>query len=216
MYRHWGSVQAIWFYSFLTMALEGVRGLRHAPAALHLRERPGTHCTGGWVGGKSSPHRDSIPDCQARSSVAIPSELPAPPHIYIYIIHVYRRYLNVSGYLSSVSYNYWVWDSLLHFKRLDTQSVKCCLSCPVTFVQYHSAYARSLSCRSNVFPALPVSVLLFYIPVRRRAVWKTNDDFCRNNSIFTLTLKREPHSFNNPRLQPVICLCLFMHYTANF
>jgi len=33
------------------------------------RERPGTHCTGGWVGaragldgcGKSRPHRDSVP-----------------------------------------------------------------------------------------------------------------------------------------------------------
>jgi len=27
----------------------GVRGQRHAPAALYPRERPGTHCTGGWV-----------------------------------------------------------------------------------------------------------------------------------------------------------------------
>jgi hypothetical protein len=42
-------------------------GQRHAPAALTL-EKPGTHCTGGWVGptagldkcGKSRPHRDSI------------------------------------------------------------------------------------------------------------------------------------------------------------
>jgi len=46
-----------------------MRGQRHAPAAPYLRERPGTHCTGGWVGlragldrcGKSRPHRDSIP-----------------------------------------------------------------------------------------------------------------------------------------------------------
>jgi len=28
----------------------GVSGQRHAPAALYPRERPGTHCTGGWVG----------------------------------------------------------------------------------------------------------------------------------------------------------------------
>jgi hypothetical protein len=42
---------------------------RHAPATFYPRERPGTHCTGGWVGpsagldrcGKSRPHRDSIP-----------------------------------------------------------------------------------------------------------------------------------------------------------
>jgi hypothetical protein len=40
----------------------------NAPAACYPRERPGTHCTGGWVGpragldrcGKSHPHRDSI------------------------------------------------------------------------------------------------------------------------------------------------------------
>ena len=45
------------------------RGQRYAPAALYPQERPGTHCTGGWVGpragldrcGKSRPHRDSIP-----------------------------------------------------------------------------------------------------------------------------------------------------------
>ena len=48
---------------------KGLRGQRHAPAALYPLERPGTHCTGGWVGsragvdrcGKSRTHRDSIP-----------------------------------------------------------------------------------------------------------------------------------------------------------
>jgi len=30
-----------------------------------------------WTGRKSHPHRDSIPDHPARSSVAIPTELPA-------------------------------------------------------------------------------------------------------------------------------------------
>ena len=33
-----------------------------------------------WTGGKSRPHRDSIPDRPARSSVAIPTELPGPPY----------------------------------------------------------------------------------------------------------------------------------------
>jgi hypothetical protein len=38
-------------YSFLTSALDGVRGQRHAPAALCPGGRsPVTHCTGGWVG----------------------------------------------------------------------------------------------------------------------------------------------------------------------
>jgi len=46
-----------------------------------------------WTGGKSRPHRDSIPDRPARSSVTIATELPGPPalslslslYIYIYI-----------------------------------------------------------------------------------------------------------------------------------
>jgi hypothetical protein len=31
-----------------------MRGQRHAPAAFYHRERPGTHCTGGWVGPRVS------------------------------------------------------------------------------------------------------------------------------------------------------------------
>jgi len=53
----------------------GVRGERHAPAALYPRERPGTHCTGDWVGpragldkwGKSRPTGIRSPDRPARS-----------------------------------------------------------------------------------------------------------------------------------------------------
>jgi len=45
------------------------------PRPLYPRERPGTHCIGGWVGprsgldewGKFRPHRDSTPDRPARS-----------------------------------------------------------------------------------------------------------------------------------------------------
>jgi len=39
------------------MALEGMRDQRHAPAALYPRERPGTHCTGGWVGPRAGLDR---------------------------------------------------------------------------------------------------------------------------------------------------------------
>jgi len=42
-----------------------------------------------WTGGKSRPHRDSIPDRPARSSVAIPTELPGPQYKYKY--PTYRR-----------------------------------------------------------------------------------------------------------------------------
>jgi hypothetical protein len=53
----------------------GVCGQRHAPVALSPGKRPGTHCTGGWVGPrvglygcrKYRPHRDSISDRPGRS-----------------------------------------------------------------------------------------------------------------------------------------------------
>jgi len=36
---------------------KGVRGQRHAPAALYPRERPCAHCTGGWVGPRAGLDR---------------------------------------------------------------------------------------------------------------------------------------------------------------
>ena len=60
----------------LTSALDGVDGQRHAPGRFTPGGRPGTHCTGGWVGpmngldrcGKSRLHRDSIPGRPALAS----------------------------------------------------------------------------------------------------------------------------------------------------
>ena len=43
-----------------------------------------------WTGGKSRPHRDSIPDRPARSSVAIPIELPDPNFIKVLISNHYK------------------------------------------------------------------------------------------------------------------------------
>ena len=61
-------------------------GQQHAPAALFPRERPGTHSTGGWVGpmavwtgGKSRPHRGSIPDRPAPSQSLYLLSCPAHP-----------------------------------------------------------------------------------------------------------------------------------------
>jgi hypothetical protein len=34
----------------------GVGGQHHAPAALPLGKRPGTHCIGGWVGPRAGLH----------------------------------------------------------------------------------------------------------------------------------------------------------------
>ena len=54
----------------------GVGVVSARPWPFYPRERPGTHCTGGWVAprtgldgcGKSRPHQDSIPDRPARSA----------------------------------------------------------------------------------------------------------------------------------------------------
>ena len=39
---------------FRPLHQKGVRGQHHAPAAPYPQERPGTHCTGGWVGLRAS------------------------------------------------------------------------------------------------------------------------------------------------------------------
>jgi len=49
-----------------------------------------------WTGGKSCPHRDSIPDRPARSPVAIPTELPGPYSVKLLIqISEYTGYVHV-------------------------------------------------------------------------------------------------------------------------
>jgi hypothetical protein len=58
----------------LTSTLDGVGGHRHAPADLPLGKRPGTHCTGGWVGSRASLEDLALigirpPDRPARSEL---------------------------------------------------------------------------------------------------------------------------------------------------
>jgi hypothetical protein len=56
------------FTLYLTSAVDGLGGQRHAPAALSPTMRPATNCIGGWMGpraildwsGKSRLHLDSI------------------------------------------------------------------------------------------------------------------------------------------------------------
>ena len=64
----------------------GWGGQRHAPAALYPRERPGTHCTGGWVGPgpvwigaeNLAPTEIRSPDRPACKPAAIPTTLLRP------------------------------------------------------------------------------------------------------------------------------------------
>ena len=65
-----------------------VSGQQHAPAALYRYPVPILQEAGWapgpvWTGGKSRPYWDSIPDRPARSSVAIPTELPGPPPAFV-------------------------------------------------------------------------------------------------------------------------------------
>ena len=70
------------------------------PRPLYRRERPSTHCVGGWVGpkagvdgcGKSRPHRDSIPGPSSPQRVAIPTALSRSPTTDNYI----KKYLTNS------------------------------------------------------------------------------------------------------------------------
>ena len=56
----------------------------------------------GWApgpvltGGRSRPHRDSIPDLPARSSVAIPTELPSSQLYYVNFINEHNHPLMLS------------------------------------------------------------------------------------------------------------------------
>ena len=63
----------------------GVGGSSPRPGHLYPRERPGTHCTGGWVGLRASPDGRKTssppgfdPGPSSPQSVTIPTELPGP------------------------------------------------------------------------------------------------------------------------------------------
>ena len=81
----------------MTAALEGGERSAVRPAALYPRERPGTHCTGGWVGHrtgldgrKSRLHRHWFPDRRARSQL-----------LYRLSTHTQRQRTVISIYFSA-------------------------------------------------------------------------------------------------------------------
>ena len=97
--RGWVELQ---LYSSMTAALEGVSGEQHAPAALYLRERPGTHFTGGWVGPRAGPNGRKIssppgfdPGPSSPQSVAIPTDLPGPLE---FSQHMFQKYSDIKFY----------------------------------------------------------------------------------------------------------------------
>ena len=80
-----------------------MRGQRLAPAALYPRERPGTHCTGGWWapgpvwrGAENLASRIRSPDCPARRQSLHGLHYPAHDFsgaVLILIIYEFSRVL---------------------------------------------------------------------------------------------------------------------------
>ena len=99
-----------------TSALDG-GGWSTPRTGRYPRERPGTHCIGGWVGTRAGldgcrkprPHRNSIPGPSIQQRVAIPTELCRP------------RCLSQNFNLLNI----------YHFKQ-NTNHTKLCLSYPLS------------------------------------------------------------------------------------
>jgi hypothetical protein len=75
------------------------------PRPLYLRQSPGTHCTGGWVGpragldgcGKSRPHRDSNPRPSSPQQSLYLLRCPGP--LWRKAIHKNKRHLETQRHL---------------------------------------------------------------------------------------------------------------------
>jgi hypothetical protein len=80
------------------------------PRPIYPRERPGTHCTGDWVGPragldvceKSRPHRDSVPDRPSRSQSLC--RLSYPTHVTSshYTAHNFSKAKSITHILTSL------------------------------------------------------------------------------------------------------------------
>ena len=81
----------------------GVSGQRHAPAVLPPGKKPGTHCTGGWVGPRASldgceklgHHRGSFPDRTALSESLYRLSHPDPRHSIPRVLYVRQCFCSV-------------------------------------------------------------------------------------------------------------------------
>ena len=123
------------------------------PRPLYPRERPGTHCTGGWVGpragldggGKSRPHRDSIPGPSSPQGVAIPTELSRPLRIEQWAknktavsIKTWKLYLKNCTYIESV-----IMKKVLIIITIMRPEVFDLYSAVLHILSYNENYAKS-------------------------------------------------------------------------
>jgi len=90
-----------------------------------------------WTGGRSRSHRNSIPDRPARSSVAIPTELPGP-HIIGNVVFKLKKFQTFQVVSNTGCWlDYWYYCQLSHVRRwaafsltlvrsvADIQGIKC-------------------------------------------------------------------------------------------
>ena len=125
----------------MTAALEGGEWSAARPG----RTLPGTHFTGDWgapgpvwAGGKSRPHRNWIPDRPARSSVAIPTELPGPQMCeYKFVLGNTTPLGRVVGKTASQAECLKVFECLFTYLPLSLKRWQCDnhLHCPQPFSQ---------------------------------------------------------------------------------
>jgi len=100
--------------SFLTLAIEGVVWSASRPGRLYPRERPGTHCTGGWVGrgaglnrcGKSRPTgiRSPVPPAHSESQYQL--RYPSSRFMYVCVyIHTHTHtHTHTPSWLQEMGY----------------------------------------------------------------------------------------------------------------
>ena len=141
-------------------------GQQHAPAALYLRERPGTHFTGGWVGPRAGLDGRKIssppgfdPGPSSPQSVAIPTELSGPHiiqqcFIYIYIYIRSIRACACSPHHIRLKYNPYTTGELYSVKHHECSSLGHNLSIKASIVSLSIilsyAHASARKCRVSL------------------------------------------------------------------
>ena len=134
-----------------------------------------------WRGRKSRPHRDSIPDLPAHSSVAIPTELPGP-HLYI-VAELRKR-----GAIPPRIIVWCIGTGKLEVLRHDVNEYR---SVP--------AYTRS-STRVEIFvPTLKAMAATFVFYWRNCDIWESADGTAIRA---TVTIKAAWHILNISYAQP--------------
>ena len=109
----------IQLYFIFDLGTRRGEGSASRPGRSLPRERPGTHCTGGWVGlraglnrcGKYRLHRDSIPGPSSPQAVAIPATLPDTPYV-IGTDHLSNHSLQAHHKIPLI-----LWNPRIHHKK---------------------------------------------------------------------------------------------------